>query len=107
MHILESELPPPLALVKCASGEEVALMFYYAAENTNLQELANDCGYDVMAIDFFHDVDDGEELSVRYEAGEDIVDEWQPTPQPGWTLALKTDSDNGPFAVFVRKREDS
>lgn len=99
-------MPAPETMVEYFSGECGAAMFHYAGERDNVENIARNHGFDIQFLKLEHDDSPGaEELNTAYENGaSDICARWNPPAPEGWQLALKGDTEDGPFVAFIRKR---
>lgn len=95
-------MPAPDALVADEHGNVIAAMFYYAP-GEYLGEVAEMCGFELKTLRMDIDLGDDHPLWKRYENGEDVVTEWEPTIPDGWTFGDKSDTEDGPVAVFLRR----
>lgn len=108
MQILdESELPAPDTLIRDAQGNVGALMFYYAAAEQNLRHIAHEQGFEVKTLLMTDDptLNEDHPLIKRYENMEGGIEmDWHPMPPEGWTLGIKFDTEDGPAALFIRRK---
>lgn len=60
-------------------------------------------GYECHVVEFEWDADE-ELLDAYYERNDPNFTKWEPTypDGDGWILAAKFDTENGPYALFVR-----
>ncbi|MGD9766811.1 MAG: hypothetical protein AB7U62_04135 [Pseudolabrys sp.] len=101
--ITHAEMPTPDMLVTDRNGQLCAAMFYYAAADQRLDQIAAEQGYDLCSVSMLYALDDDHPLSVRCLEGDgSVVDDWQPETPPGWSFALKHDTEEGPVALFIR-----
>lgn len=98
------QMPPPDAIVRDASGNEIVAMFYYAAAEQNLGDIADEQGFDCLAILAQDEIGENDPLYARLESLELLASEWTPAPHEGWQLALKFDGEEGPTALFIRRK---
>ena len=97
----EMEMPAPDTIVNCKNGGPIAAMFFYAAAEQDLGEIASEQGFETRTITMEDDAD--LEFSERWFNGDgSTIEEWTPTPQEGWTLAAKLDTEDGPIAIFIK-----
>lgn len=108
MQILdESNLPAPDTLIRDARGNVGALMFHYAAAEQNLEYIAHEQGFEIKTLLMTDDpaLDEDHVLIKRYEAMEGGIEkDWHPIPPEGWTLGIKLDTEDGPAALFIRRK---
>ncbi|MCX5478488.1 hypothetical protein OSH08_05700 [Kaistia geumhonensis] len=99
-------MPSPETLIDYGNGEVGAVMFYYAAEGQDYGEIAREHGFSFRILWLEDDADADQELLVAYEEGAgDICARWNPKIPDGFQLAAKHDTEDGPVAIFIRKRE--
>jgi hypothetical protein len=96
-----AEMPKPDALVSDEGGNIIAAMFYFAP-GEYYGEIAEMCGFECKSLRMEDDVSDDDPLWKRYLADEDVTGEWEPTIPAGWTFGDKSDTENGPVAIFIR-----
>lgn len=99
----QSQMPAPDTMVRCADGSVCAAMFYYAAADQRLDRIADECGFDCKIWGMGED----DPLFEAYSEGDgSVVARWDPGQPFGsdWTLALTDDTENGPQALYIRKR---
>lgn len=99
-----NQMPAPDAMVQDPSGEEIAAMFYYAAADQDLGDIAEEQGFDCLAITAENEISEDDPLFARLESLELLATEWTPAPREGWQLALKFDGEEGPTALFIRRK---
>lgn len=103
---LRSEgLPPPESLVQYEDGSVCALMFHYLTEGMSTLDVARDQGFECCFRTMEHDLGDEHPLVIDYENGGVAWSQWNPTPPVGWSLGAKMDTEDGPYAMFIRKTE--
>lgn len=90
-------MPAPDALVDCGESGTIAAMFYYAAESCDYRDIAHERGFDIIFAPLLD-----EALMKRYEADENILGDWRPTPPEGWKVGGTYDTEDGPHAIFLR-----
>lgn len=95
----ETQMPAPDTLVKCKNGD-IAAMFFYAAAEQDLGDIAIEQGFKCRVTSLEHDDD---ELWEEYGAGGDVLAAWQPETPDGWTFGAKLDTEDGPIAIFVQR----
>lgn len=82
-------------------GMEMFLHLDDSSDGLDMRMIAIAHGFELQFVDFETTAD--EALQARYEDGEPILHDWHPTAMgDDWELALKQDSDDGPFAWFAR-----
>jgi hypothetical protein len=94
-------MPKPDALVDDGHGNVLAAMFYFAP-GEYYAEIAESCGFECMSRRMMDDVGEDHPLWQRYLNDEDVTSEWTPTLPAGWTFGDKSDTEDGPAAVFIR-----
>jgi len=102
-----TDLPAPDTMVRCKDGSEIALMFYFATEGQSLTSIAYDQGFDVKVIDFETAPNASRLQRLYFERGvsfDYIRDQWMPAAPDGFSLAAKLEVEDGPFAMFVRRK---
>lgn len=76
-------------------------------ESDDVKALCRELGFDVTAVGM---EDDAPELSDAWGEDEDMTapTRWTPTPPAGdgWMLVAKYDTEDGPYAMFVRPNAD-
>jgi hypothetical protein len=101
----EKDMPGPDTIVLCKTGGPIAVMFYYAAAEQDLSEIAIEQGFDIKIVVL--DEENGEDHMERwFEGDEKVLEEWQPVAPEGWTLAAKFDNEDGPMAIFIKPSEE-
>lgn len=104
------QLPPPDTLIEYRDGVVGALMFHYATELDDLKLIAQNQGFDVAIMEMRDDLGDTHELVLAYDNGasaDDVLPKWIPEPRVGWCLAAKHDTEDGPVAIFVRRKQQA
>jgi hypothetical protein len=104
----ESDLPAPDTLVRDKHGNISALMFYFAAEEQKYEDIAHANGFETCHLFMTDDpsIDKNHVLIKRLKDGEDDVEkDWNPAIPAGWMLGAKLDTEDGPAAVFIRRKE--
>lgn len=91
-------MPEPDALVADKFGNVMAAMFYFAP-GEYYGEIADLCGFEIKSARMESD----HPLMSRYEAGEEVTKEWEPPIPEGWTFGDKSDTEDGPVAIFIRR----
>jgi hypothetical protein len=102
----QSTMPDAETMIAYEDGSVGMAMFHYlgeAATNEDAAKIARDHGFELIRINFDEQGDIDDDLIRRHEDGENILSDWHPV-KPDWTLALKTDNEDGPFALFVQTR---
>jgi len=103
-EINEADMPAPDTIVKSKNGD-IAAMFFYAAAEQDLGEIAAEHGFNTRVTTMESDC---ENLQERWEDGAGdmaaLMDEWQPVTPEGWTFGAKLDTEDGPIAIFIRRR---
>lgn len=101
----EADLYAPDALIECDDGSVIAVMFYYAGEETTFTAVAKGNGYECKGAL----LTEGDALWDAYTEAQEHAEDWRafwrsyrPTPPEGWTLAYTGDTEDGPMTVFVR-----
>lgn len=97
-------MPAPDALVADERGNVMAAMFYYAP-GEYCAEVAEQCGFECKTLRMDIDLGEDHPLWKRYADGENVVKEWEPAIPPGWTFGDKSDTEDGPMAIFIRRVE--
>lgn len=100
-----SEMPAPETLVTYHDGQVGAAMFHYAAEGQDFGDIAREHGFESRLIWLDQEAGDPELVKAYEEGASDICARWHPATPDGWLLAAKHDTDDGPVAVYIRKRE--
>lgn len=95
----EMEMPAPDTIVNCKNGGPIAAMFFYATAEQNLGDIASEHGFEtrVIAMD-----DDDEDMERWFNGDAEVLENWIPPAQEGWTLAAKFDNEDGPTAIFIK-----
>lgn len=102
MTIDEMDMPAPDTVVNCKNGGPIAAMFFYAAAEQDLGEIASEHGFETRTVTLEEEGPD-DVLSERWFNGDErALEEWTPSPQEGWTLAAKLDTEDGPIAIFIK-----
>lgn len=105
MQITEDQMPSPDTLVLCKDGTSVAAMFYFAAAEQRLDQIAEEQGFECSSLLMEDEVDDDDQLLRRcFEGDETALNKWNPITPDGWTFAAKFDTEDGPMAVFIRRK---
>lgn len=99
-------MPKPDSLVSDEYGNVLAAMFYYAP-GEYYGEIAEMCGFECRTLRMEHDVDEDDPRWRRYCDGDDVTNEWEPTVPDGWTFGDKSDTDDGPVAIFIRPKPNT
>lgn len=108
--IKAADMPKADAVVEQPNGDlTVAMFFYGMPEDTDMREIAAANGFASMFASMDEDSDQPGvvELWAEYSAGgdgQDICRRWQPDVPEGWTLADKYDTEDGPYAIFIKPR---
>jgi hypothetical protein len=98
----EMEMPAPDTIVNCKNGGPIAAMFFYAASEQDLGEIASEHGFETRTVTM-EDTDPDDELSERWFNGDEkVLNEWNPPEMDGWTLAAKLDNEDGPIAIYIK-----
>lgn len=106
--ILESEMPAPETMVRRADGSEIAAMFYFAAAEQNLGDIAGEQGFECRSYMMEEDFDEDHPLIVRhFEGDQTALNEWTPTSPDGWQFAAKLDTEDGGCALFIRRMAEA
>jgi hypothetical protein len=101
-------LPASDDLVDYGDGTLSAVMFHYSPAGIDLEDIAEEHGFEVIFLEMKTDLDEDHPLRIEYEDEEDIVARWDPKASDGCKLGGKfDDEDRGPFAVFIRRREQA
>lgn len=95
-------MPDPDALVSDGHGNIMAAMFYFAP-GEYYGEVADLCGFECKTIRMEDDIGEDDPLWMRYCDGTDVCNEWEPTIPEGWTFGDKSDTEDGPVAIFIRR----
>lgn len=96
----ETQMPAPDTIVNCKVGGPIAAMFYYAAGEQDLSEIASEHGFDTKAVG----LDEDDALMERWADGDaEVLAAWTPPEIEGWTMAAKLDNEDGPMAIYIRK----
>lgn len=104
--IQPSDMPAPETLVAYDDGKVGAAMFHYAAEGQSFEDIAWEHGFNCKCLSLEQDDDADPALTQAYEDGAaDVCERWNPATPDGWLLAAKHDTEDGPVALFIRKRE--
>lgn len=99
-RIHPDELPAPDALVNYAAGMVGPVMFHYANEDCDdLEGIANSNGFQIKG---YHMPED-HPLMEEYEEGSgEVIAKWDPEVPEGWQFGGKNDTEDGPYAFFLR-----
>lgn len=101
MHIIdENEMPAPDTIVNCKNGGPIAAMFFYAAAEQDLGDIASEHGFETFLIAMEDHVDE-ETMERWYNGDQSVMNEWIPTRE-GWVLGGKFDNEDGPIAIFIK-----
>lgn len=98
--------PAPNRMISTPDGGCVMEMIRHldeGADGYDLRMVAVAHGFEA-ASSYFRDINDNEDLSDRYEDGDEtVVGDWHPlAPADGYILAAKFDTEDGPVAWFIR-----
>ena len=108
--MLPSELPPPDTRIEYTNGQFGPLMLHYLVEGQNPEDVLSENGYEARWLTMEEDLHDDDHplMKAHFEEGaDDTCERWDPTPQPGWALAGIHDTEDGPVALFIRKRPEA
>jgi len=98
----EMEMPAPDTIVNCKNGGPIAAMFFYAAAEQDLGEIASEHGFETRVTTMESDC---ENLQERWEEGSGdmaaLMDEWQPATPEGWMLTLWGNAIGFVFALVT------
>ncbi len=108
--VLHSSLmPAPDALVRMHDGQVMPTMFWFAIEDSDLDEIASEHGFETGYRDLFgsQDTEEADEaLEAAYERNPiATLEDWQPEAPEGWQFGGKWHTEDGATACFLRKRE--
>jgi hypothetical protein len=102
-RIHPDEMPAPDALINYSGGTVGPAMFHYAPteEGKNVYAMiAKDHGFEISG----DHMDDDHPLYQRYADGDDAaLEAWEPDVPKGWQLGGKHDTEDGPYAFFLKK----
>lgn len=101
-YLAPDDLPAPDTLVDYGESGVSAAMFHYTSEHCDFRAIARANGFKAAVTQLTE-----RSLIQRYEDGENILGEWRPKPPDGWQLGGVFDSDEGAFAIFLRKEQDT
>ncbi len=102
MTIDKMEMPAPDTIVKCQNGD-IAAMFFYAAAEQDLGEIATEQGFKTRTVTL-EECDPDDVLSERWFSGDaSVLEEWNPDIPDGWTFGAKLDTEDGPVAIFIQR----
>lgn len=100
------KIPDPDAKVDYGNGEFGPMMFYYLPDGYDLKHVAATHGFDLKALSMNQALDHDDPLVLEYEDGSSwVVREWTPPAIEGWDLCAKHDTEDGPVALYIRKRD--
>ena len=99
-----ADMPAPEVLVDYGAGVVAAAMLHYAGEDARADQIASDNGFESQFL-LLEDHMDVATLGPRQEAGDNVLPDWHPTPPDGWMLGAKYDTESGPVAMFIRKKD--
>lgn len=106
-RIHPDEMPVPDALINYSGGHVGPVMFHYTPTNVSalaLKDIATEHGFKMKGQ---HMADD-HPLMDEYQKGSDkVVWKWQPDVPEGWQLGGKCDTEDGPYAFFLQRVEES
>lgn len=103
------DMPDPNALVIYHDGVVGAAMFHYAADELtteDMRRIARDKGFAIQFISMEDDLgDDDHPLMVAHfkNGASDTCTKWNPEPPEGWKLGGKHDTEDGPYAYFLKR----
>lgn len=99
-------VPPPDAIVRYADGSFAPIMFHYAAEGCKPGEIAAENGFDLHLVEMENVLPDDDPIMVAYfEDGDaSAFRKWAPPEIDGWHLVGKQQAEDGPVAIYIRKR---
>jgi hypothetical protein len=98
--IKPEDMPAPETLVDYDDGGLMAAMFHYAEAEADLSGVANENGFHCLVCALLDP-----DLMKLYEAGENVLTKWRPEPPMGWILGGVYDTDEGPYALFLRSTD--
>lgn len=97
----ETEMPAPDTIVNCKNGGPIAAMFFYAAAEQNLGDIAIEHGFKCHFISM---EDDNDDLWQKWEdgGGAELLEAWNPPAREGYSLGAKIDTEDGPIAIYIQ-----
>lgn len=103
-----ADLPPADAVIDYGEGRIGPVMLHWLVEGQDAEHIAREAGFDCMWLPMDEDLRHDDPIYVdHFEYGaDDTLARWQPTPPaaPGWKLVGKHDTEDGPVALWVRRR---
>lgn len=104
-----SRMPAPDALVRMHDGQIMPAMFWFAIEDSNLDEIASEHGFETGYRDMLGSLETDEAnevLKTAYEVNPaDTLAGWRTDIPNGWQFGGKWHTEDGATACFLRKRE--
>lgn len=102
------KLPPPDALVYYPDGSFLPMMLHFAAESCIAADIAREHGFELRTVNMLDAMPDDDPLCVAYADGcGEAMKRWMPPYLDGWSLVGKYDTEDGPAALYARKRPDT
>lgn len=102
--LLNTQMPAPDAIVHYPkTGEFLPAMLFYASEGCNPKHIAMANGFDVRFVKASDIIGEDDPLAKALEDCQDIIARWEPPSIDGWKLVGKTNSEDGPVAMYLRK----
>jgi len=100
------DLPAPDTLITYADGSVGALMFHYLTEGMNAGHVATQEGFECQYKTMYDELREDDPIYRDYFDGDGNRwrKEWNPEPPAGWQLGAKYDTEDGPMAMFIRKK---
>lgn len=100
-RIHPDEMPAPDALINYSEGVVAAAMFHYAPSEKGrevYEDIAREHGFEITGAV----MRETHPLYEKYAEGENVLPQWDPEVPHGWQFAGKHDTEDGPYAVFIR-----
>lgn len=100
--IKPNEMPKPEALIEYPGGMVGAAMFHFTPGECSGDlycAIAAEHGFQIEGVHMSED----HPLYPEYAEGSgEVVGKWEPNVPAGWQLGGKHDTDDGPYAYFLR-----
>lgn len=104
--LTREDMPAPEALIAYEHGVEAA-MFFYAPDDADMVAIANYHGFhaNVVTLDSDRSPEAATLLDEYSDGASDILARWSPPVPDGWMIAAKYDTEEGPCAIVIRRRD--
>lgn len=100
------KLPAPDDIAYYPDGSFLPMMFHFAVDTCKPSDIANEHGFEIRMRSMVDVLPDDDPLVVAYTDGDGaVVRRWlPPSIGDGFKLVGKSDTEDGPVAIYVRKR---